>query len=165
MSGDFYNPNDFTPPDNDPYNNKAVRYRRIGNGARSRYIPIHEKNESLDFDPRVDYVSGAIQLREQVLAAFDQLREIAQQPSAIWKSADRFHKPTGSLIHNTRLIVDTVEVSEHVVVAVHEHQHLIDEAKALRADFKRLEDATPQTERSHRGLAYIWAALNRPVKL
>jgi hypothetical protein len=59
------------------------------------------------------------------------------------------------------LLVDTLPVFEHVVLATHPKQHLID----LTREVKALEKVAPKTPEAKRGIEYIKEVLTRPITL
>lgn len=170
MSADFYAPHEALRPaylsEADPYNSKTVRVRHGSKSFRIATNGGRGAEEVLDFNPEANYVLEALLERQQILVEFERIRELGVLPSARWKSRDYFHRPTGSQIHQTKLIVDTATVSEHVVVSVHPNQHLIDEGRErLMKAAERMATDSPDSPATKRGIAYLMEILNRPVTL
>lgn len=158
MSADFYDPR-VRPVPGDPYNNHS-------HGYRAHLINSGTHPDTLTFDPGVNYVVEQILEREQILQEFERIKTLGVLPNARWKSRDYFHRPTGSQIHQTKLIVDTATVSEHIVVSVHPNQHLVDEGRErLMKAAERMASEAPDSPATKRGIAYLMEIMNRPLTL
>jgi len=160
MAGDYWDPREGS--------RQPVRYRRMGNGARSRYVPVIDSQQGeLTFDPSEDYLRGDKSARAQILSSFDALRRLALEPSAHWKSKDT-RVAGGILVHSTRLIVDAQMVFESVVLATGPHEELLESARQARMltvrllhDVDTLQKRTPNSAEARNALEYIREALNR----